>query len=90
MLFAYGKYKSDQDLCDQAFDLWQNIKPEKNNITRNWASAGIICENAADSQAIIQQTRQYCQTRDCLRCAFGYEYIKCTPDLLREQEVRNE
>lgn len=84
MLFAYGKYKSDPDLCERAFDMWEQIKPENNNIIRSWAAAGIICRSAADSQAIIQQTKQYCQTRDCLRCTFGYEYIRCTPDILRE------
>lgn len=84
MLFAYGKYKSDASLCERAFEVWEQLKPENNSITRNWASAGITCHSAADSQAIIQQTKQYCKTRDCLRCAFGYEYIKRTPDLLRE------
>lgn len=84
MLFAYGKYKSDASLCERAFEVWEQLKPENNNITRSWASAGITCRSAADSQAVIQQTKQYCQPRDCLRCTFGYEYIRRTPDLLRE------
>lgn len=86
MLFAYGKYKSDQSLCDRAFSLWEQLEPENNRVVRDWASAGVICESAADSQALIQLTRCYCQTRDCLRCKFGYEFIKQTPDLLREDE----
>ncbi|MCH5175960.1 MAG: DUF2851 family protein [Prevotellaceae bacterium] len=85
-LFAYGKYKSDQHLCDHAFSLWEQLKAENNRITREWASAGISCDNAADSQALIQLTRQYCQPHDCLRCQFGYEFIKRTPDFLREEE----
>ena len=84
MLFAYGRYKCDQDLCERAIDIWQRIKPENNSIIRRWKEAGIACANAADSQALMQQTLHYCQSRDCLRCTFGYEYIKRTPDLLRE------
>lgn len=87
MLFAYGKYKSDQTLCDRAFTLWEQLKPENNAIIRDWASAGIACENAADSQALIQLHRNYCQRRDCLRCKFGYEYIRRTPGFLREDEI---
>lgn len=86
MLFAYGKYKSDQRLCDRAFSLWEQLKPERNAIIRDWAAAGISCENAADSQALIQLHRRYCQPHDCLRCRFGYEYIRRTPGFLREKE----
>lgn len=86
VLFAYGKYKSDQSLCERAFTLWEQLPPECNKVTREWASAGVVCESAADSQALIQLSSRYCQPRDCLRCRFGYEYIKQTPDLLRENE----
>lgn len=89
MLFAYGKYKSDQTLCNRAFSLWEQLKAENNAIIRDWASAGILCENAADSQAILQLHRNYCMRRDCLRCQFGYEYIRRTPDFLCEDESRH-
>lgn len=87
IFFAYGKYKSDTSLCDRAFSLWEQLKPENNAIIRDWALAGIPCENAADTQAIIQLHCNYCQRRDCLRCQFGYEYIRRTPDFLREEKM---
>lgn len=86
MLFAYGRYKGDHTLCDCAFALWEQLKAENNTIIRDWAAAGVHCENAADSQALIQLHRKYCQRRDCLRCQFGYEYIRRTPGFLREEE----
>lgn len=86
MLFAYGKYKSEQALCDRAFSLWEQLPPENNRIIRDWAAAGIRCEHAADSQALIQLHRHYCQPRDCLRCQFGYEYLRRTPGFLREDD----
>lgn len=85
-LFAYGKYKSDHHLCDRAFALWEQLKAENNRITREWASAGIVCDNAADSQALIHLARNYCQPHNCLRCQFGYEFIKRTPEFLREED----
>lgn len=87
-LFAYGKYKSDEDLCDRAFNLWQSMPPENNHIIRDWAAAGVACENSADSQALIHLTHNYCDRHDCLRCKFGYEYIKHTPDFLCEDETQ--
>ena len=90
ILFAYGKYKSDQALCDRAFSLWEQLKAENNAIIRNWAAAGVLCENAADSQALIQLHHQYCLRRDCLRCQFGHEYLRRTPDFLREHEEKKD
>lgn len=86
MLFTYGRYKSDQRLCDRAFAMWQQLPPENDTIIRDWAAAGIPCESAADSQALLQLHRNYCQRRDCLRCKFGYEYIRRTPDFLHEKD----
>lgn len=86
ILFAYGKYKSDQSLCDHAFSLWESLPPENNRIIRDWASAGIECESSADSQALIHLTHFYCEPHNCLRCKFGYEFIRRTPDLLCESD----
>ena len=89
ILFAYGKYKSNAAFCDRAFSLWEQLKAENNAIIRDWAAAGVSCETAADSQALIQLHRKYCQRRDCLRCQFGYEYLRRTPDFLREHEEQD-
>lgn len=86
ILFAYGKYKSDQHICDRAFSLWEQLKAENNRITRAWALAGVACDNAADSQALIQLSRHYCDTHNCLRCQFGHEFIRRTPEFLCEDE----
>lgn len=85
MLFAYGRHKSNQALCDRAFELWQQIKPENNRFVRYWEEAGVECENAADSQAILQLTSRYCHDGNCLRCQFGAEYIRSNPQWLREE-----
>lgn len=75
-LFAYGRHKSQPLLCQRALDFLNALKPENNYITRLWERFGIRAENAADSQALVQLQKQYCDRRDCLRCRFGYEYLK--------------
>ena len=76
MLFAYGRHTSDERLCDRAFDFLEQLKAEQNHIVRMWRDCGLEVKTAADSQALIQLKREYCDRRDCLRCRFGYEYLK--------------
>ena len=76
MLFAYGRYKGNEVYCDRAFDIIEQCKSEKNAITRHWEQYGIKAETAGDSQALIQLQREYCDKRKCLRCRFGYEFLR--------------
>lgn len=75
MLFAYGRYTANEELCERAFDLLESLKPENNNITRMWQQVGLEVHSAGDSQALIQLKKRYCDRKDCLRCRFGYEYL---------------
>lgn len=76
ILFAFGRHKLDDTLCDRAFDFLEQLKAEDNHITRTWKDIGLDVENAGDSQALIQLKNEYCDRRDCLRCRFGYEYLR--------------
>jgi hypothetical protein len=76
MLFAYGRYKGDERLCDRAFDFLEQLKAENNHIVRMWQQCGLAVTNAGDSQALIQLKNEYCDKKDCLRCRIGYEYMR--------------
>lgn len=76
MLFAVGRHRQKEELCDRAFDLLEQLKPENNHIIRMWQQCGLPVMSAGDSQALIQLKKEYCDKRDCLRCRFGYEYLK--------------
>ena len=86
LLFAYGKYKADESMCQRAISFLEQTKPERNSIISMWSDAGIDCRSASESQAILQLTSRYCDAKDCLHCRFGYEYIKHTPSYLKEIE----
>jgi hypothetical protein len=75
-LFAYGRHHLNEELCERAFELLEHTKAEQNFITRSWENAGLKVEHAADSQALIQLRRKYCDKKDCIRCRFGTEYLK--------------
>ena len=75
-LFAYGRVKAREDYCDLAFDLMEQCKAERNEITKYWEQLGVRSMNAGDSQSLIQLQREYCNKHQCLRCRFGYEFLK--------------
>lgn len=76
MLFAVGRHRGKEVLCDRAFDFLEQLKAENNNIIRMWQQVGLPVKTAGDSQALIQLKKEYCDKKDCLRCRFGYEYLK--------------
>lgn len=76
MMFAYGRTMGMEHLCTRAYDLLEALKAEDNNITRMWQQVGLSVTSAGDSQALIQLKKQYCDRKDCLRCRFGYMYLK--------------
>lgn len=75
-LYAYGLDTGKEQLCLKATSFLEELKAENNYITRSWDGAGIPVFTAADSQAIIQLQKEYCDKRKCLYCRFGYEFLR--------------
>lgn len=75
-LYAYGIHKADESLCERATRFLESLKAENNHVTRMWSGAGLPVFTAADSQALLQLQKEYCDKKDCLRCRFGYEYLR--------------
>lgn len=75
-LYAYGLHKGNRVLCARAGSFLEELKAENNYITRMWEQCGMKASNAADSQALIQLKKEYCDKKKCLYCWIGYEYLK--------------
>ena len=75
-LYAYGLHKGNRVLCARAGSFLEELKAENNYITRMWEQCGMKTSNAADSQALIQLKKEYCDKKKCLYCRFGYEYLR--------------
>ena len=75
-LYAYGLHKGNRVLCARAGSFLEELKAENNYITRMWEQCGMKASNAADSQALIQLKKEYCDKKKCLYYRIGYEYLK--------------
>ena len=75
-LYAYGLHKGNRVLCARAGSFLEELKAENNYITSMWEQCGMKASNAADSQALIQLKKEYCDKKKCLYCRIGYEYLK--------------
>lgn len=75
-LYTYGLHKADERMCERAGRFLEELKAEDNHIIRSWSNAGLPVASAADSQALIQLQKEYCDKRKCLFCRFGYEYLR--------------
>lgn len=76
ILYSYGKHRKDTALCSKAEDHLHLLPPEDNGIIRNWGKMGIHANCAADSQALIQLKKEYCNKKRCLDCQFAYRHLK--------------
>lgn len=70
-LYAYGLHKGNRVLCARAGSFLEELKAENNYITRMWEQCGMKASNAADSQALIQLKKEYCDKKKCLYCRIG-------------------
>lgn len=75
VLYTYGAMYGDDRLMDCALGLLEQLPPEKNNRTRNWAEMGLVAEDALRSQALIHLHDSYCDCGRCDECRFAYALI---------------
>lgn len=75
ILFIYGKNIDNETLCERALKYLEMLKPELNSITKRFSKLKMPLNNAADSQAMIQLKREYCEQRKCLFCRIGHQLL---------------
>lgn len=74
-IFLYAEMHNYEELKEQVIDMMHTLPPERNFITRHFQARGISAHNAAESQALIQLYRKYCEMHNCLQCRFAHELI---------------
>ena len=79
VLFAYGHYHGENSFKDKALQWLEEIKAEKNNITKGFTSLQVENKTAFDSQALIQLKNEYCNKKRCLDCSVGNKLIRRAP-----------
>lgn len=76
MIYAYGATHADPEMAERGLDIWRDLDPENNSIVRRWQTAGLGCNCATDSQALIQLRKEYCDRNRCLDCRFGHHLLR--------------
>lgn len=75
LYYAYGEITGDYALTDKAIELLESLKPESNSIVKTFVVAGIDCDSALTSQALIELKRSYCEARKCIFCKIGHRLL---------------
>ena len=75
LYYAYGEITGNYKLTDKAVTLLESLKPEKNSIVSAFVAAGIECDSALTSQALIELKRSYCDARKCIYCKIGHRLL---------------
>jgi len=75
-LFLYGNETGEVVFKDKALGLLEELKPEKNTITRGWDNLGMEADSAYQTQALLQLKNEYCDKRKCLECSIGGAILK--------------
>ncbi|WP_053991752.1 DUF2851 family protein [Mangrovimonas sp. TPBH4] len=72
--FAHCKANGKE--IDNVVQLAQQIHAERNSLLSAFANLGIKCQNALQSQALIQLKRNYCERQKCLDCSIGANILQ--------------
>ena len=75
LYYAYGEITGDYALTDKAISLLESLSPEKNSIVDSFVRAGIECDSALTSQALIELRHSYCDARKCIYCKIGHRLL---------------
>ena len=75
-IYTYGLATGDSNATDRALDLLRSLPAEHNSITEIFRNAGVICNDAYTSQALIGLRRTYCENRKCLFCRIGNRMMR--------------
>jgi len=87
VIFAYGQFRDQTDVCEKALNILENIHPEENSLINEWKSSGIDSESAFYTQGLIQLRNEYCRKRRCLDCRIGSKLISMGRTLTNQDEL---
>ena len=75
LYYARGEITGNYALTDKAVSLLESLRPESNSVVNTFVKAGIDCDSALTSQALIELRRSYCEARKCIYCKIGHRLL---------------
>ncbi len=92
ILFAYGHHQDEDQYKTKALSWLEEIRAEKNTITKGFESLNLDNKTSFDSQAFIQLKNEFCDKKRCLDCSIGNKLLSHTlqeDKLISAPEVLN-
>lgn len=68
MQIFYSEFTLREDLNERGLDLLEQLPAENNIFIRRWAKLNIVAQNALESQALLQLSKEYCASMRCDKC----------------------
>jgi hypothetical protein len=66
----YSEYTMRSDLDSRGIELLEQLPAESNLFINRWLKLGVKPDNALESQALLQLTKEYCSHLRCDKCPF--------------------
>ena len=73
--FIYLKYINELNE-EELISTIKLIKPEKNAVIDGFKELNFKCNDALESQALLQLKNEYCEKNKCMQCAIGNELLR--------------
>lgn len=75
-LFVYGKINNIEEFSTRAVNWMSKMPSTSNSITLAFNELGVFCKNAGQSQGLMYNKKNYCNTLRCLDCGIGKYILK--------------
>lgn len=69
--FTYATLRGEDRYRDRALALLEALPPENNAVIRKWHKLGWTASSAAESQALLELKKEYCEPTRCTSCGVG-------------------
>jgi hypothetical protein len=75
-LGGFAHFFGNEEQKQQLIELLYQLKFERNSITKEWISLGVLPTSAYDSQACIELFNSFCVHKKCMQCKIGNYLLK--------------
>jgi Protein of unknown function (DUF2851) len=75
-LAAYHQHTGNETEVPGLYRIMEGLNPESNSVISLFTKLGLNARHAADSQALLQLKKNYCDQLRCLDCAIGRSLLK--------------
>jgi len=80
LLYTYGKIIPDPAILSKAISWLEEMPAEQNKLMQGWQRIGIAVKRAANSQALTELKKKFCDQRKCLECDVGKRLLSADAD----------